>query len=187
MLSIKGMLGPEDPMGPRRSPSGEQQPPLPRSSPESQALRECGQGRGDLQGLGVLSLAATRVGYATSPEDSQLPPPPLSLTAATNMVSSQTFPQHGTKVNTFFNLPHRSNRQPAMINDFPKKIEHPRRTPLAKANGFQPSAYAHADSKKTEARTYAHAHAHADSNKTEASTAPTIHKGAGRLHLVLSG
>jgi len=122
MLSIAGMLGPETLVEPKKSPGGVQQqiPPLPRSSPESQPIRE--QGRGDSprdrQGLGAL-LEATGVGCTSSPKGSQsppLPPPPTT----TKMASSQTFTQHGTEVNTFFNSSHRSSQQPAMINDFPK-------------------------------------------------------------------
>ena len=104
MLSIKGLLGPESPIRPRRSTSREQQPPLSRSSPESQTLREWEQVGGDSprdrQGLGIL-LAATGVESASFAENLQLPPPPQSLTTATQMASSQELRQHTIEVNTF--------------------------------------------------------------------------------------
>ena len=101
MLSIAGMLGPETLVEPKKSQSGAQQqmPPLSRSSPESQPLRE--QGRGDSprdrEGLGAL-LVATGVGYSPGPKGSQSPPLPLSPTPA-KIASSQTFTQYGTEVN----------------------------------------------------------------------------------------
>ena len=104
MLSIKGLLGPESPIRAKRSTSREQQPPLSRSSPESQTLREWEQVGGDSprdrQGLGIL-LAATGVESASFPENLQLPPPPQSLPTVTQMASSQKFRQHSIEVNTF--------------------------------------------------------------------------------------
>ncbi|PWW75384.1 hypothetical protein C7212DRAFT_364566 [Tuber magnatum] len=132
MLSIKGMLGAESPVRPRRSADGEQQPPSLRSSPESQNPRERERGTGDSprdrEGVGIL-LAAMGAEYASAseedpttrtrrgPQPPPTPPPPPTATKR-QKTSSQNFRRHSPETNTFFNLSHESNRQPPMISDF---------------------------------------------------------------------
>ncbi|KAG0637159.1 hypothetical protein HOY80DRAFT_297114 [Tuber brumale] len=94
MLSIKGMLVAEPPISPKRSASGEQQPPSPRSSPESQNPRETEQRGGnsprDKQGVGALLAAIDASQEYRGALQPLLPPPPPTMTQTT---SSQEFTQ----------------------------------------------------------------------------------------------
>ncbi|RPA93124.1 hypothetical protein L873DRAFT_1793860 [Choiromyces venosus 120613-1] len=129
------MLGAESPVRPNRSVGGEQQPPSPRSSPESQNLKERERGGGDSprdrQGVGAL-LAAMGAEYTSAEEEypttrtrgSLQPPPPPA--------SSQKFRQHSIEVNTLFNPYSKSNQQPPITNTISEKQSTPGPLPSRK-------------------------------------------------------